>query len=94
MSLPDNQYELPWLESRYATIKPGSVLGEKYFTCKHHKPPWTNTPENFEHVAHHFTSPSMNFRPVVLKKKNCYLREFTAESSLIFTINPSNFTLF
>ena len=32
----------------------------------------------------------MNFRPVILKKKKCYLREFTAESSLIFTINPSN----
>ena len=58
------------------------------------KTPWTNTPYNFEHVADHFTSPAMNFRPVILKKKYCYLREFTAESSLIFTINPSNFTLF
>ena len=58
------------------------------------KPPWTNTPDNFEHVADHLTSPAMNFRPVILKKKYCYLREFTAESSLIFTINPSDFTLF
>ena len=52
MSLLDNQYELPWLESRYA------------------------------------------IRAVIFKKKYCYLREFTVESSLIFTINPSNFTLF
>ena len=58
------------------------------------KPPWTNTPVNFEHVADHLTSPAMNFRPVILKKKNYYLREFTAESSLIFTIKLSNFTLF
>ena len=35
ISLLDNQYELPWLESRYATIKPRSVFWEKYFTCKH-----------------------------------------------------------
>ena len=54
------------------------------------KPPWTDTPDNFEHVADHLTSPAMNIRPVILKKKYCYLREFTAESSLIFTINPSN----
>ena len=58
------------------------------------KPPLTNTPDNFEHVADHLTSAAMNFRPVIVKKKYCYLREFTAESSLIFTINPSNFTLF
>ena len=58
------------------------------------KPAWTNTPDNFEHVADHFTRLAMNFRAVILKKKYCYLREFTAESSLIFTINPSNFTLF
>ena len=32
------------------------------------KPPWTNTPDNFEHVADHLTSPAMNFRPVILKK--------------------------
>ena len=57
------------------------------------KPPWTNTPVNFEHVADHLTSPAMNFRPVILKKKYYYLREFTAESSLIFTNNPMNFTL-
>ena len=44
------------------------------------KPPWTNTPDNFEHVADHFTSPAMNFRRVILKKKYCYPREFTAES--------------
>ena len=54
------------------------------------KPPWTITPDNFEHVADNLTSPAMNFRPVILKKKYCYLREFTAVSSLIFTINPSN----
>ena len=54
----------------------------------------TNTPDNFEHVPGHLTSPTMNFRPVILKKKYCYLREFTAESSLIFTINPSNFIQF
>ena len=35
MSLLDKQYELPWLESRYATIKQRSVFWEKYFTCKH-----------------------------------------------------------
>ena len=35
MSLLDNQYELAWLESRYATILPRSVFREKYFTCKH-----------------------------------------------------------
>ena len=35
MSLLNNQYELPWLESRYATIKPQSIFWEKYFTCKH-----------------------------------------------------------
>ena len=58
------------------------------------KPPSTNTPDNFEHVADHLTWQAMNFRPVILKKKYCYLREFTAESSLKFTINPSNFTLF
>ena len=57
------------------------------------KPPWTNTPDKYEHVADHLTSPAMNFCPVILKKKYCYLRKFTAESSLIFTINPSNFTL-
>ena len=34
-SLLDNQYELPWLESRYATIYPGSVFWEKYFISKH-----------------------------------------------------------
>ena len=50
------------------------------------KPPWTNTPDNFEHVADHLTSPAMNFRPVILKKKYCYLREFTAESSLMKNI--------
>ena len=44
------------------------------------KPPWTNTPENFEHVPDHLTSPAMNFRPRIFKKKYCYLREFTAES--------------
>ena len=35
MSLLDNQYELPWLESRYTTILPRSVFQEKYFSCKH-----------------------------------------------------------
>ena len=54
------------------------------------KPPWTNTPDNFEQVADHLTSPAMNFRLVILKKKYCYLRKFTAESSLIFINNPSN----
>ena len=34
-SLLDNQYELLWLEIRYATIYPRSVFWEKYFTCKH-----------------------------------------------------------
>ena len=58
------------------------------------KPPWTNTPDNFEHVADHLTSPAIKFRPVILKKKYCYPREFTAEYSLILTINPSNFPLF
>ena len=33
------------------------------------KPPWTNTPDNFEHVAHILTSPAMNFRRVIFKKK-------------------------
>ena len=44
------------------------------------KPTWTNTPDNFEHVADHLTSPAMTFRGVFLKKKYCYFREFTAES--------------
>ena len=35
MSLLNNQYELPWLESRYATIYPRRVYWKKYFTCKH-----------------------------------------------------------
>ena len=35
MSLLDNQYELPWLESRYATFWRRSVFWEKYFTRKH-----------------------------------------------------------
>ena len=30
-----NQFELPWLESRYATIQPRSVFWQKYFTCKY-----------------------------------------------------------
>ena len=34
------------------------------------KPPSTNTPDNFEHVADHLTSPAMNFRPVILKKNS------------------------
>ena len=93
MSLLNNQYELPWLESRYATIQPRSVSGKNILLAST-KPPWTNTPDNFKHVADHLTSPAMNFRAVFLKKKYYYLREFTAESSLIFTINPSNFTLF
>ena len=29
MSLLDNEYELPWLESHYATIQPRSVFWEK-----------------------------------------------------------------
>ena len=32
------------------------------------KPPGTNTPYNFEHVADHLTSQAMNSRPVILKK--------------------------
>ena len=32
----------------------------------------------------------MNFRPVILKKKYGYLRNITAESSLIFTISANN----
>ena len=35
MSPLDNQSDLPWPESRYATIKPRTVFWEKYFTCKH-----------------------------------------------------------
>ena len=35
MSLLDNQYGLQWLESRYATIQPRSVIWKKYYTCKH-----------------------------------------------------------
>ena len=58
------------------------------------KAAWTNTPDHFEHVADHLTSLAMNFRVVILKKKYCYLREITADSSLVFTNNPSNFTLF
>ena len=94
MSQLDNQYEHPWLESRYATIYNHEAFSEKNILLASTKPPWTNTPDNFEHAAEHLTSPAMNFRPVILKKKYCYLREFTAESSLIITINPSNFTLF
>ena len=44
------------------------------------KPTWTNTPDNFEHVRDHLPGPVMNFRPLILKKKYSYLREFTAES--------------
>ena len=33
------------------------------------KPPRTNTPDNFEHVADNLTSPAMNFCTVILKKK-------------------------
>ena len=58
------------------------------------KPSWTNAPDNFEHVADHLTSPAMNFPPVILKKKYCFLRELTAESQPNITINLSNFTLF
>ena len=35
VSLLYNQYELPLLECRYATIYSRSVFWEKYFTCKH-----------------------------------------------------------
>ena len=40
------------------------------------KSPRTNTPDNFEHMADYLTSPAMNFRPVILKKIYCYLREY------------------
>ena len=93
MSLLDNQYELLWLQGAIRPFNHEAFSGKNILLAST-KPPWTNTPDNFEHVADHFTSPAMNFRPVILKKKYCYLREFTAESSLIFTINPSNFTLF
>ena len=93
MSLLDNEYELPWLKVAMRPFNHEAFSGKNILLAST-KPPWTNTPDNFEHVADHLTSPAMNFRPVILKKKYCYLREFTAESSLIFTINPSNFTLF
>ena len=35
MSFLDNPYEPPWLDGRYARIKPRSVFWEKYFTLKH-----------------------------------------------------------
>ena len=94
MSLLDNLYELPRLDGRYTTILPRGVFWEKYITLKHQTTLNQHSQYNFEHVADHLTSPAMNFRPAILKKKYCYLPEFTAESSLIFTINPSNFTLF
>ena len=78
MSLLDNQYELPWLESRYATSNHEAFSGKNILLAST-KLPRTNTPDNVEHVAHHLTSPAMNFRPVILKKKYCYLRQFTAE---------------
>ena len=81
------------LESRYATIYHEAFSGKNILLAST-KPPRTNTAYNFEYVADHLTSPGMNFRPVILKKKYCYIREFIAEFSLIFTINPSNFTLF
>ena len=93
MSLLDNQYELPWLESRYGPSNHEAFSGKNILLAST-KPTWTNTPDNFEHVADPLTSPAMNFHPVILKKTYCYLREFIQESSLIFTINPSNFTLF
>ena len=93
MSLLNNQYELPWLKFAMRPSNHEAFSGKNTLLAST-KPPWTNTPYNFEHVAGHLTSPAMNFRPVILKKKYCYLREFTAESSLISTINPSNFTLF
>ena len=74
MSLLDNQYELTWLESRYATIYNHEAFSGKNILLANTKPPWTNTPDNFEYVADHLPSPVMNFRPLILKKKYCYLR--------------------
>ena len=44
------------------------AFSEKNILLASTKPPWTNTPDNFEHVADDLTSPAMNFRPVILKK--------------------------
>ena len=80
MSLLDNQYELPWLESRLC-----HHLTTKRFLAKIF---YLQAPNHLEltlqiilkHVAEHLTSPAMNFCPVISKKIYCYLREFTAES--------------
>ena len=74
MSLLDNQYERPWLKVAIHHLTTKSFPGKIFYLQD--KPPWTNTPDNFEHVADHLTSPAINFRPVILKKKYCYLREF------------------
>ena len=73
MSLLDNQYELG---SWKVAMRPSNheAFSGKNILLAMTTPPWTNTPDNFEHVADHLTSPDMDFRPVILKEKYSYLR--------------------
>ena len=93
MSLVDNHYELPWFE---VAMRPSNheAFSGKNILLASTKPPWTNTPDNFEHVADHLSSPAMNFRPLILKKNTVIFVNSLQNPSLIFLINPSNFTLF
>ena len=52
------------------------ALSEKNILLASTKPPWTDTPDKFEHVADHLTSRAIDFRPAILKKKYCYPREY------------------
>ena len=53
---------------------------EKNILLASTKSPWTNTPDNFEHVADYLTSPAMNFRLVILEENTVIFVNFTAES--------------
>ena len=73
MSLLDNQYELRGWKVAMRPCNHEAFSGKNILlACT--KPPRTNRPDNFEHVADHLISPAMDIRPVILKKKYCYLR--------------------
>ena len=73
MSLLDHQYELRGWK---VAMRPSNheAFSGKNVLLESTKPPWTNRPDNFEHVADHLTSPAFDFRPVIFKKKYCHLR--------------------
>ena len=75
MSLLDNQYELRGWKVAMRPSNHEAISGKNILLAMT-KPPLTNRPDNFEHVADDLTSPAMNFRPVILNKKYCYLREY------------------